>query len=228
MGSVFDNIRLDRQRPLRDQIYNLIRSLILAGDIEPNEIIDEKQIALKLDVSRTPVREAVKKLSDEHLVDVVAQSGTRAAKIDRREVEQAFLIRRALEMESAAQAASRMNDLHADTLADILMKHARAIDQKRIVLAIQTDDQFHRHIAEISDLPRLWRAIEISKAQLDRCRHIMLPRSGEGEATLEQHREIIRALNSKIPERARTAMAQHLEAAYGNTVKAMDSGEIKL
>lgn len=228
MSLAFDTFRLDRQRPLRDQIYGLIRSLILSGDIEPGEVMDEKLIAAKLNISRTPVREAVKKLSDEHLVDVVAQSGTRAAKIDRREVEQAFLIRRALEMESAAQAAPRMNDHHADALSDILMTHARAIEQKKIVVAIQTDDTFHRYIAEISDLPRLWRAIEISKAQLDRCRHIMLPRSGEGEATLEQHREIIRALNSKAAERARSVMAHHLEAAYGNTVKAMNNGEIKL
>ena len=228
MSLAFDTFRLDRQRPLRDQIYGLIRSLILSGDIEPGEVMDEKLIAAKLNISRTPVREAVKKLSDEHLVDVVAQSGTRAAKIDRREVEQAFLIRRALEMESAAQAAPRMNDHHADALSDILMTHARAIEQKKITVAIQIDDAFHRYIAEISDLPRLWRTIEISKAQLDRCRHIMLPRSGEGEATLEQHREIIRALNSKAAERARSVMAHHLEAAYGNTVKAMNNGEIKL
>jgi len=228
MNTAIDRFRLDRQRPLRDQIYGLIRGLILSGDIEPGEVIDEKQIAAKLAISRTPVREAVKKLSDEHLVDVVAQSGTRASKIDRREVEQAFLIRRALEMETASQAAPRMNDAHTDALSDILMLHARAIEQKKTVIAIQTDDAFHRYIAEISDLPRLWRAIEISKAQLDRCRHIMLPRSGEGEATLEQHRQIIRSLNSKDAERARIAMAQHLEKAYDNTVKAMNSGEIKV
>jgi GntR family transcriptional regulator, rspAB operon transcriptional repressor len=228
MNTSVDRFSLDRKFPLRDQIYGLIRGLILSGDIEPGEVIDEKQIAAKLEISRTPVREAVKRLSDEHLVDVVAQSGTRASKIDRHEVEQAFIIRRALEMESAAQAAPRMNDHHADALSDILIRHGRAIEQQKIAVAIQTDDAFHRYIAEISDLPRLWRAIEISKAQLDRCRHIMLPRSGEGEATLEQHREIIRALNSKIAERARVAMAQHLEAAYGNTIKAMNRGEIKV
>ena len=218
-------MKLDRKLPLRDQVYGLVRELILSGSIKPGEVIDEKLIAAQLKMSRTPVREAVKKLSDEHLVDVVAQSGTRASKIDRHEVEQAFLIRRALETESAAQAASRMNDHHAESLADILLRHARAIERKHYAEAIGHDDQFHRYIAEISDLPRLWRSIEISKAQLDRCRHLMLPRSGEGEATLEQHREIIRALNSKDAERARRAMAFHLETSYRNADKAIENGE---
>ena len=168
-----------------------------------------------------------KKLSDEHLVDVVAQSGTRATHIDRAEVEQAFLIRRALEMESAAQAAERMTEAHADALNDLLLQHARAIERRRFAEAIATDDRFHRYIADISNLDRLWRAIDISKAHLDRCRHVMLPRQGQGEATLEQHRNIIRALNSHDAERARRAMADHLEAAYSSTIRAIEAGEIK-
>ena len=214
---------MDRKRPLRDQIYELVRNLILTGKIGPGDVVDEKLIAAQLKVSRTPVREAVKKLSDEHLIDVIAQSGTRAALIDRHEVEQAYLIRHALEMESAAQAAKNMNPAYAELLSDNLLAHARAIERKDYVLAIATDDQFHRTICEISNLPRLWRAIEISKAQLDRCRHMMLPRAGEAEATLEQHREIIRALNSRDADKACRAMADHLQRAFGNAAKVLDS-----
>ena len=218
---------VDRKRPLRDQIYELVRNLILTGKIGPGEIVDEKLIAAQLKVSRTPVREAVKKLSDEHLIDVVAQSGTKAAMIDRHEVEQSYIIRRALEMESAAQAVKNMTNAHADMLADILMAHARAIERKDYILAIATDDKFHRTISEISNLPRLWCAIEISKAQLDRCRHMMLPRAGEAEATLEQHREIIRALNSGDAEKARTAMGSHLERSFGNAAKVLDAEALR-
>ena len=219
-------MRLDRSTSLREQIYSLVRRLILTGKIAPGEVIDEKQIAAILNVSRTPVREAVKKLSDEHLVDVIAQSGTKASLIDPHEVEQAYIIRRALEMESAAQAAIRMTTLHADTLSDLLLSHARAVEKHEFENAIALDDRFHRTIAEISDLPRLWRAIEISKAQLDRCRYMMLPRAGEAEATLEQHREIIRGLMSGDAERARNAMCVHLDKAYSNTAEVL-KGETK-
>jgi len=215
-------LRLDRAHPLREQIYPMIRGLILTGAIRPGEVIDEKAIAAQLNVSRTPVREAVKRLSDEHLVEVVAQSGTRAARMDRREIEQSFLIRRALEMESAAQAARHMNQDHADHLSEILNRHARAVERRNYVDAIARDDDFHRAITAISDLPRLWETIEISKAQLDRCRHMMLPRAGQAEATLEQHREIIRALNSGDPAKAAVAMKAHLDSAYRSTEAVLD------
>jgi GntR family transcriptional regulator, rspAB operon transcriptional repressor len=217
--SMLSRTKLDRRRPMRDQIYPLIRDLILTGTIKPGDAIDEKSIAMQLNISRTPVREAVKKLSDEHLVDVVAQSGTRAARVDGKEIEQAYLIRRALEMESAAQAAPHMNDNHAESLNDILSLHERAIEQHKFVKAIALDDSFHRQIALIAELPRLWHMIEISKAHLDRCRHMLLPRAGEAAATLEQHRAIIRALNTNKSDVAREAMRHHLETSYAGVAR---------
>ena len=68
----------------------------------------------------------------------------------------------------------------------------------------------------------MWGTIEISKAQLDRCRHLMLPRAGQAEATLEQHREIIRGLNSRDPAKASAAMKAHLDDAYRSTVAVLD------
>lgn len=213
----------ERRTSLRDQVYDVLRQRIITGEIAPGEAIDDKEIAAQLGVSRTPVREAVKKLSDEHLLDVIAQSGTRVSRIDRHEVHQAYLIRRSLEMESAAQAALNMSATHAEALLGILRSHTRAIDQKKFVEAIGIDDSFHRYIAEISNLNRLWNTIEISKAELDRCRHKMIPRSGEAEATLKQHRDIIKALESGDSEAARQSMARHLDAAYGNTVKMLEA-----
>ena len=222
MKLMLHGTRLDRGSPLRDQIYILLRKLIVTGQIQPGQTIDEKACTAALGISRTPVREAIKKLSDEHLVIVAAQSGTRAAGIDPNEVEQAFIIRRALEMESAAYAARNISQVDVDVLRTILATHGRAIRRKNYADAIGTDDEFHARIAEISKMPRVWCAIEISKAHLDRCRHMMLPRPGEAAATLEQHEAIIQALSSKDPNKARAAMAQHLEKAYANTRQVLE------
>lgn len=222
MISELQNIQLDRRLSLREQIYSIVRTLILTGAIKPGENIDEKEIAAQLSVSRTPVREAVKKLSDEHLIEVIAQSATRAARIDPHEIEESYLIRRALEVESASQAATRMTDAHADRLSDILHSHAKAIERRQFVEAIKADDAFHSAIAMISNLPRLWKTIEISKAQIDRCRHMMLPRAGQAEATLKQHTDIIDALKSGNPERAGNAMRFHLDSAYRSTVAVLE------
>ena len=95
------------------------------------------------------------------------------------------------------------------------------MERRHFAEAIAQDDAFHRAITEISDLPRLWETIEISKAQLDRCRHLMLPRAGQAEATLEQHREIIRGLNTATPKGG-LAMRAHLDAAYRSTETVLD------
>ena len=207
-------LRIDRSRPLREQIYGIVRTLILTGEIGPGAIIDEKAIAFQLGVSRTPVREAVKKLSDENLVEVKAQSATSVAPIDRKLIHESFLIRRALEIESIGLAAPRMNGRHAERLEELHLLHTRAIQARRYVDAIARDDGFHRYISEISDLPRLWQAIEISKAQLDRCRYLTVPRQGQAEATLAQHREVIDALLRKDAALSRRMLGAHLDMAY--------------
>jgi DNA-binding GntR family transcriptional regulator len=215
--------RIDRARPLREQIYVVVRRLILTGDFAPGVVIDEKAIASQLGVSRTPVREAVKKLSDENLVDVKAQSATTIAPIDRKLIHEAFLIRRALEVESIGIAAEHMTERHGERLEELHLLHTRAIERKRYVDAITRDDAFHSYISEISDLPRLWQAIEISKAQLDRCRYLTVPRPGQAEATLVQHRIIVKALLQKDRELSRRMMSEHLEKAYQGIVAFLET-----
>ena len=206
--------RIDRSRPLREQIYHIVRALILTGEIGPGASVDEKAIAAGLGVSRTPVREAVKKLSDENLVEVKAQSATSVAPIDPKLIHESFLIRRALEIESVGIAAPRMNERHAERLEELHLLHTRAIQARRYVDAIARDDGFHRYISEVSDLPRLWQAIEISKAQLDRCRYLTVPRPGQAEATLAQHRDVLDALLRKDAILSRRMLGAHLDLAY--------------
>jgi len=214
--------RIDRARSLREQIYGIVRRLILTCEFAPGSVIDEKAIALKLGVSRTPVREAVKKLSDENLVEVQAQAATVVAPIDRKLIHESFLIRRALEIESVGLAAARMDADHQERLEEIHLLHHRAIENKRYVDAISYDDEFHRYICEISDLPRLWHALDISKAHLDRCRHLTVPYPGQGQATLLQHRKIIDALAQKNEALSREMMSAHLNSAFQGILALLD------
>lgn len=212
----------ERPTSLRAQIYDLVRKRILTGELAPGSAIDEKAIAAELGVSRTPVREAVKKLTDENLVDVKAQSRTLVRPIDRKLIHEAFLIRRALEVENIGHAAARVTKVDIHELEDIQMLHTAALQRRQFVDAIDLDDSFHRRISEISDLPRLWQAIEVSKAHLDRCRYLTLPRPGAGEATLVQHLAIIKALSQKHASLARRRMDEHLNSAYRGIVAFLD------
>jgi DNA-binding GntR family transcriptional regulator len=213
------------RRSLRDKVYDHLRQRIITGALPPGGEIDDKEIAAELGISRTPVREAVKKLSDEHLVDVIAQSSTRVSLIDLHELRQAYIIRRALEMESAAHAALNISQRHVEALEEIVALQAQAVSQKKFADAIGFDDSFHRYIALVSNLHRLWGTIEISKAELDRCRHKLIPLTGEAQATLNQHRDVIAALRTGKSEAARDAMGLHLDLSYRNTVRMLEAEE---
>ncbi|WP_245576862.1 GntR family transcriptional regulator [Kaistia adipata] len=211
-------VNLDRKSPLRDQIYQLVRTLIIIGQLRPGQSVNEVEIAEQLGVSRTPVREAVKRLSDEGLINVYAQTGTFVAKISRAALEEAYVIRNALEVESVRRAAAKITRLHVETLEDIIGQHQTAIARKRYADAIRLDDDFHRSIAEINDFSMLWRAVDISKAQMDRGRYLALPRPGSGETTIAQHQAILTALAAHDEERAMEAMRVHLDTSLRNTL----------
>lgn len=201
----------------------MLRKLILTGELRPGAAIDEKAIGAELGMSRTPVREAIKKLADEDLVEVRAQAHTLVKPIDRKLIREAYLIRRALEVESVGQAAQHISRSDLDRLKDILLLHQLALQRRKFVDAIGIDDRFHRSISEVSDLPHLWRAIDISKAHLDRLRYLVVPQRGQGEATLAQHRAILRALSKGDAELARRRMSEHLDKAYAGIIAFLDT-----
>ena len=136
------------------------------------------------------------------------------------------MIRRALEIESAAHAALAISPLHEEAIAEIIDRHVDTIARKKFAAAIDIDDEFHAYIAGMSGLHRLWRTVEISKAQLDRCRHIMLPKFGEAETTIEHHRKILQALKTGDEQLSGAAMKVHLDSAYQSSVKMLGTTEL--
>jgi DNA-binding GntR family transcriptional regulator len=220
-ATLMADVRLDRAAPLREQIYQLIRRMIVTGLLRPGDTIHEMTIADRLDLSRTPVREAIKRISDEGLVEVRAQSGTFVAPITAREVEEAYLIRTALELESVRRAATAFAEEHRRRLEAVTAAHRAALDRGDYAEAIARDDDFHRAIAEINGLHRLWRAVDLSKAQMDRCRYLSLPQPGHADATIRQHEAIVEALAANDAEAAHAAMKHHLDTSLGNSLSVL-------
>jgi DNA-binding GntR family transcriptional regulator len=128
------------------------------------------------------------------------------------------VIRRALEMESARRAAEKLTPSASETLEDNIAAHRLALSRSKYMTAIQIDDVFHRTIAEICGLPMIWRAVDISKAQMDRGRYLAIPKPGYGEQTIEQHEAILDALKRHDAEGAAQTMEHHLETSFRNTL----------
>ncbi|MGP2490546.1 GntR family transcriptional regulator [Mesorhizobium sp. PUT5] len=216
-------VSLNRSIPLRDQVYALVRKAIVTGKLAPGAPVSEIDIAASLGISRTPVREAVKKASDEGLIEVFAQTGTFVADISRKQVEEAYIIRIALELESIRRAAAVIRTRHLQDLEDIIGAHETALKRSRFDEAIARDDDFHRYIAEVNGLSMLWKAVDISKAQMDRCRLLLLPSPGAGQETIAQHRAILETLRRRDPDAAMAALRTHLETSLSNTMSYLDA-----
>jgi DNA-binding GntR family transcriptional regulator len=210
---------LQRGVVLSKQVYQVVRGLIVSGRMRPGEAVIEAALAARLGVSRTPVREALKRISDEGLIDVFAQSGTFVAPISRKALEEAYVIRTALEAESVARAAGRLTPEAVETFTDNIAAHELAITRRRFDDAIRLDDTFHRMIAEVNGLHMLWRAVDISKAQMDRGRHLAIPEPGLGAVTIRQHRLILEAMQAGDGELAAQRMREHLATSLSNTLE---------
>lgn len=213
--------KIERGRPIPDQVYALLRRTIVTLRLPPGAPIVEKEITRQLDISRTPVRDALRMLAEEGLVEIKPQSGTFVALINRAQLEEGRLIRRALEIEGIRLAVQRATPEAVDSLHNLIDLQERAAGRGDHVAFIDYDDRFHRQISEMSGHLRLWKVINGVKAQLDRLRLMTAPLPGQNRRVIGQHQAIADALQKHNEERAVRALEHHLDDAYGQLAKVM-------
>ena len=214
--------RIDRSRPIPDQVYALLRRTIVTLRLPPGAAIVEKDITRQLGISRTPVRDAVRLLAEEGLINIKPQSGTFVALINLEQLEEGRLIRRALEIEGIKLAVRNVTQERVDALQDIIAVQERAGQRGDHIAFIDLDDRFHRHISEMSGHQRLWKVIASVKAQLDRMRLMTAPVPGQERRVIGQHQAIADALQKRNEERCVRALEHHLDDAYAQLSKVIE------
>jgi DNA-binding GntR family transcriptional regulator len=200
-----------RSRTAANLVYRALRDDIVAMRMIPGEPINEKAMALRHGVSRTPVREALLRLAGEHLVEIFPQSGTFVTRIPIAALPEAILVRKALEELTARQAAERAAAEHVTALQQSIeqqQKLARQGDRNRFHDA---DDAFHAAIAAAAGHPGIWRLILQVKLQLDRYRRLTLPVPGRMTRVVDEHAAVVAAIAARDSAGAGAAMAAHLD-----------------
>ncbi len=155
-----------------------LRSELVSLARRPGEAISEAEIALSYGVSRTPVREAILKLSDEGLLEIFPQSGIIVSRIPVAELPEAIIIRKALEETTARLAAERATASQILALRAILERQREADAAKDGDAFHAADEAFHSTIAEIARHPGIWKLIQQVKVHVDRYRLLTLPQIG--------------------------------------------------
>ena len=142
MGNNFE-VKMNEYLPLRDVVFNTLRQAILKGELAPGERLMEIQLAQKLGVSRTPIREAIRKLELEGLVLMIPRRGAEVARISEKSLKDVLEVRRSLEELAIELACQRMTEEDMQALEEAQKAFKAAIDQGDAMKIAETDEAYH-------------------------------------------------------------------------------------
>jgi len=191
-------------------VYRVLREEIVSLQRKPGEPIIEKHIALAQHVSRTPVREALLRLSAEGLVDTVSKSGTFVARIPLRALPEAIVVRKALEQVTARAAATHARPSEVTGLRAILERQREADAAGDRSAFHSADEAFHEAVAVVGGYPGIWLLVQGVKTQIDRYRLLTLPQAGRMARVIKEHAAVVAAIEDHDADRAAAAMEGHL------------------
>jgi GntR family transcriptional regulator, rspAB operon transcriptional repressor len=194
----------------RARVYANLRDAIIRAELVPGRQLSENELAASLGVSRTPVREALVRLRDERLVEIVPQLGTFVSPISTRAVADAQFIREALECAAVRVAAERATDEDVEGLEHNLAAQERARDTGDLDAFYVLDDQLHQAICDLSGRA-VWAITQRAKGHLNRIRRLSLPMPSYMAEMIAEHRDIVGRLADHDPAGADMALRHHLQ-----------------
>lgn len=203
----------DRRRgvPANVQAYAAIRDAIVRAEFAPGRQLSENELATGLGVSRTPIREALVRLRDERLVEIVPQLGTFVSRISQRAVAEAQFIREALETAALREGVASVTDETVARLEENLRAQRRAkrspTDHESFYVL---DDEFHHALCDLSDHGAVWAISQRAKSHLNRVRRLSLFRPSYLVEMIAQHEAIVAAVAQHEPDAAVDALREHL------------------
>lgn len=194
----------------RAQVYAVLREAIIRADFEPGRQLSENELAGRLGVSRTPIREALARLREERLVEIVPQLGTFVSRISTQAVADAQFVREALECAAVVRAAELATDADLSALEENLKAQERAQAAADFDAFYLLDEGFHHTLCDLSGHPIVWSVSQRAKGHLNRVRRLSLPMPSYLAEMVAEHRGIVAAVAAHDPERAEQALRHHL------------------
>ena len=190
--------------PLRDVVFNTLR------EMEPGERLMEIQLANKLGVSRTPIREAIRKLELEGLVIMIPRKGAEVAHITVKDMRDVLEVRSALEELAATLACKNVTPEHIEELKTANRVFEAAIVSKDVVAIVNADVAFHNIIYSMTDNQRLIQLVNSLSEQMYRYRLEYVKDARTHSILISEHNDIIRQLADKDVEKAKVIVRQHI------------------
>lgn len=221
MGTNFE-LNMNDFLPLRDVVFNTLRQAILRGELQPGERLLEIHLANKLGVSRTPIREAIRKLELEGLVLMIPRKGAVVAEITEKSLRDVLEVRRALEELAMKLACEKILDEEIEELKAAAKEFENALKTKDVTLFAEADVKFHDIIYRTTDNQRLIQLLYNLREQMYRYRVEYLKREDSHETLLAEHQYIIETLEKRDASEAVKAVCAHIDnqvTAVADTIR---------
>lgn len=204
-------IDMDEFLPLRDVVFNTLRKAILTGRLKPGERLMEVHLANKLGVSRTPIREAIRKLELEGLVIMIPRRGAEVAQITEKNLKDVLEVRRALDALSVELACDRITEEEILTLKEACDDFERAVRGKDVSVIAKADVALHDIIVKATGNQRLQQLINNLAEQMYRYRFVYIKDESQHDKLIAEHKEIFESIAERNKERASRAAKIHID-----------------
>ena len=203
------------QSALAEGVFVQLRSDILYARLRPGEALSENSLAASLNISRTPVREAIQRLAREGLVQVLPQRGSYVALLSLRRIRDALFVREAVETEIVRRILVKaVNPVGLDALDATVARQAQALADRDLEATLRADEDFHRCLLQDASFPGVWHVVAQARDMHQRTRAIAVPELQSGEQAVADHRAIMAGLRARDPALAHQAITIHLRRNY--------------
>jgi len=204
-------VKMDEFLPLRDVVFNTLRQAILTGELKPGERLMEIHLANRLGVSRTPIREAIRKLELEGLVTMIPRRGAEVAQITEKSMNDVLEVRRAMDALCVELACDRITEEELEELRKACEGFEQAVKTKDAKKIAQADVTLHDIIVQATGNKRLIQLVNNLSEQMYRYRFEYIKDFNQHEKLVEEHRIIYESIVNKDKETASTAAKLHID-----------------
>ncbi len=211
MGQEGLQASMDAFLPLRDVVFNTLRQGILTGELVPGERLMEIHLAKRLGVSRTPIREAIRKLELEGLVIMVPRKGACVAQISQKSMKDVLEVRKALDVLAMELACERICPEELEQLNLACEAFALAVKGGDLKKIAQKDVELHEIIFRATGNSRLLHLIHSLSEQMYRYRFEYIKNTSQHRLLVEEHRVIYESLVGRQKDKAMEAAALHID-----------------
>ena len=206
---------------VQSAVYNALRNNIMTLQLKPGTVMSTQEIAQKLDVSRTPVREAFIRLQRDGLLDIYPQKETLVSKIDIQKVDQERFVRESLECANLDLLIEKCTRKDIGELELNLEKQHSTVSSCDYNSLLDLDNEFHHYMFMVTGQQLAWDTIMSTSNHYARIRLITVWDKDIMMETILQHQKILSAIQEKNSDYAKIAMKAHLHKLEGQLQKIM-------